>query len=172
MADYSSSDDEQKQKAAAVDSLVEKLEEFCSSDELSLNALRDKIRSIPVDALQNSYFFHDACNNARVSLEIVEFLLENFPGAARATVQYGDDNVGATVAYPLHLACYNLQCPSSVIALLLKRNPSAISHLCIVEDGVPSGEYDGNYVMGLPLHYYLGRKSNIDIGIVRVLVDA
>ena len=169
-------EEEEDQSADSLEKL-EKLEEICETDLLSLEALRNIISSIPsADAIQNSYFFHDACNNAKVSLEIIEFLLETFPGAADATVQYGDDADGATVAYPLHLACRNEKCPNSVIELLMKKNTYALGHMCLVYNGVPSGGLYyvrgvPGYVEGTPLHYYLSRKSNIDIDVVRMLVE-
>ena len=163
---------EDEEDQSADDSLSDELEEleaFCNCELLSVEALQGKICSIPPDAIHESSFFHDACENSTVSLEVVNYLLEKFPGAAGAsTCEYCPN--GETVAYPLHLACYNKNCPRSVIALLMKKNTYALGHLCIVHDGVPSSGFDD--VQGVPLHYYLARESNIDIDVVRMLVEA
>lgn len=123
-------------------------------------------------AIQNSSFLHRACLDKRVTLEVIEYLVDVFPEAAEIlTDEFCPKK--ETNAYPLHLACYNENCPSSVIELLVKKNPEALSHLCIVEVGVRGEGDDGEeYVEGLPLHYYLSRESNRDFATVKLLVDA
>lgn len=150
---------------------MEELENFCESDELTLERLQERIRSIPPDALkQYETFLHDICMNTRVSLEIVEFILGVFPGStSMGTALF--DRFGNTLAYPLHLACTNPECPNSVIELLVKKYEAALSHLCIVGGGAGGGVYD-EYAEGTPLHYYFVRKSNIEINTVKMLVEA
>ena len=84
----------------------------------------------------------------------------------------------------MHLACYNSECPNSVVKLLVEKAqrskgdrdfPPALEHLSVIHEGrhvkgVPCGDYDGSDVQGLPLHYYLSRKENIDINIVKLLL--
>jgi len=157
----------------SIESLVRELEKFCESDALSLDALREKINQITPSsgAIQSSSFLHRACMNMRVTLEIVAFILDAFPelGCVR-TIFFCPD--GETTAYPLHLACCNKSCPASAIELLMKRNPSALSHLCIIDEGVKVCVYYDEYVEGLPLHYYLMRESNIDLSTIKMLVEA
>ena len=141
------------------------LEELCASKNLSLDALRGlKICEqipCPHEGIKKSSFFHDACANAKVTLEVVEFLLALYPAAANFCIgeysdrwEYGPLEADAKGAYPLHLACFNSSCPGSVVELLVKQNPSALRHLC-------QWEYDE--AVNLPLHCFLARSSNIDI---------
>ena len=142
---------------------------FIYEGELSLDIVREKINLLPSAAMHFAYehnmpIFHCACGNMSVSLEIIECVLTAFPSAVYC--QYGGSE-----AFPLHVACYNYNCPSEVITLLVKKNPDALCHFSLVGDGVniESYEYDG-YIKGLPLHYYLARKSNMDIDTVKMLV--
>lgn len=75
--------------------------------------------------------------------------------------------VGSNAAFALHCACYNKHCPSSVIELLLKEYASPITLVSRVKS-----ELHKWGVIGLPLHHYLSRTSNIDIDIVKMLVEA
>lgn len=164
-----------------IESLVKELEDFCGSSALSLDGLLkivEKISPIHLSsgAVLRSSFLQQACLNKNVALEMVQFLLDAFPGAASITAtatahtyEYESDDF---TSYSLHCACYNDSCPSAVIELLMKSNPSAIGHMCLVGDGVDCGGYEETWVEGLPLHYYLGRESNIDINTVKMLVHA
>ena len=71
-----------------VGSLVRKLEKFCASDELSFHGVLEHVNRIlttcEVDKLPTLDFFHMVCNNEKVTLEIVEYLLEVFPDAAHS----------------------------------------------------------------------------------------
>lgn len=150
--------------------------------------------------ITNWNFIHEVCGNKLVTLEIVQHLLEVFPDAAskfctnrlRIIRDYIADPDDASekqgCAYPLHIACFNNDCPSSVIELLVGKNAEALRHRC--NFGLPSPDdpsetawYDG----GLPLHCYLSRmsrdikedkvvwgqnKSNIDLAVVEMLVNA
>jgi len=80
-------------------------------------------------------------------------------------------------AYPLHLACWNVDCPNEVIQLLLERlGDSAaeqLTHMCYTKfdyGGTDIGE--GNSFGGLPLHFYLSRISNVDLNTVKELVSS
>lgn len=85
------------------------------------------------------------------------------------------------LAYPIHLACSNenADCPDFVITALIKEAPLALRKLAIIEDGLnnlgPDYEETGlgrANIAGTPLHYYLERKSNINLAIVKELITA
>ena len=97
----------------------------------------------------------------------VECILDSFPGLASWKTDKYDSNERNTTVYALHCACYNEHCPSSVIIRLYKEYTAAIDCLSIIFNGV----HDWG-ATGLPLHYYLARTSNIDIDIVKMLVEA
>jgi len=65
--------------------------------------------------------------------------------------------------YPLHLACQNKDCPSSVIKLLVKKDASILEKR--VNDDVSDSKL-------FPLHYYILRQSNYDYGIMEYLVKS
>ena len=103
-------------EARSVEALVKQLEDyFCGSDELSIDALRYQVGLIPPNAtaVQNSSFLHEACRNEKVTLPIIEFLLDAFPGAASVgstlfcskdyLVNYAHEQWATS--YPLHLEC-------------------------------------------------------------------
>ena len=152
---------------------MEELDGFCLTDDLSLTALREKISQLSIgDVTQETYnenpFLHSICINENVTLEIVEYILDSFPGvASRQTNQVTVDDNSTTNVYALHCACYNKHCPSSIIELLLEEFRAAAELLSNVIDGL----YDLN-IKGLPLHYYFARDSNVDIDTVKLLVEA
>jgi len=143
------------------------LNNLCASEDLSISALRDKINFIGTfigtstieKACNEEYpylyrFFHLACLNKCITTEIISYLLTLFPKAAMSKICAGDDNI---LTYPLHRACYNENCSSSLIELLLKNFRGAIDYT------IPRGA---------PLHIYLNRKTNIDIDMIKKLVEA
>ena len=133
---------------------------------------RDEDEVLDESMLNDPSFLHRACLERTVALSRIERLLEARPDAA-SSLSDAYCPKGETRAYPLHLACYNEGCPSSVIELLVRKNPEALGHLCIVEVGVRGDEvYGDEYAEGLPLHYYLSRESNRDLKTVRMLVEA
>eukprot|EP00579_Thalassiosira_antarctica_P014860 CAMPEP_0201950948 /NCGR_PEP_ID=MMETSP0903-20130614/56751_1 /ASSEMBLY_ACC=CAM_ASM_000552 /TAXON_ID=420261 /ORGANISM="Thalassiosira antarctica, Strain CCMP982" /LENGTH=675 /DNA_ID=CAMNT_0048494205 /DNA_START=1 /DNA_END=2027 /DNA_ORIENTATION=+ len=151
----------------SIDQLVGQLEDFCGSESLSLKGLQEKISRIPPNsnAIQSSSFFHQACSNKNITVEIIQLLLSKYPEVTNIGSDFCSES-GST-AYPLHFACYSSDCPSAVIELLLKENPSAVSHFCYFYEGVNHTNAEG-----LPMHYYLSRASNIDLGVVKLLVTA
>ena len=105
---------------------LQQLENFCLSDALTLDSLQKEIGRV-FRALQNrtdAPFLHLICMNKRVTLEIVQYMLHNFPGAIKDDIstisptrqkeQELDD------ALPLHIACYNEDCPDEVIKFLME----------------------------------------------------
>ena len=153
---------------------VKALEQYCASDSLSLPGLQKHVKQNVPDAsmLNQSSCLHLACRNKSISLDIVRFLLELCPDAARQPSRlfhprrcYPPDEI-ITTTFPLHLACLNSHCPPSVIILLVTTNLSAVRHECI---GMYGYVY---YCRALPLHHYLSRGSNIDISTIELLVAA
>ena len=48
-------------------------------------------------------------------------------------------------------------------------NPTALRHLCLLGKGINDNTW--GYSRGLPLHYYLSRRSNVDLKGVKILVS-
>ena len=159
------------------------LEDLCTSDKLSIDALQNKLNRYKswiinnADQLHNSVLFHQACMNKNITLEIIQELLVYFPNAVETLGTYSSlgivDNDELSEAYPLHFCTYNENCPSDVIQLLIEKYLAALQETCIVNYGVRfSGDEDEEELCaGLPLHYYLSRK-NVDINMVQMMVNA
>jgi len=58
---------------------LDEFEEFCSSDDLSLDELKRLTKDISLDDLRDSSFLHRVCMNEKVTLEIVKYLLHLYP---------------------------------------------------------------------------------------------
>ena len=79
-------------------------------------------------------------------------------------------------AFPLHLACYNKDCPNEVIQFLLERNNITNTKQLILEricymnfdwGNTDVHLVDDNEYGGTPLLFYLSRTSNVDLNIVK-----
>jgi len=114
-------------------------------------------------------------------MEIIEHLLDLYPSAIYIKKDIPDAKVKS--AYPLHLACFNEECPNEVIQFLLKRlrrfdcyvsldQLTHISHMDYDWGGTGIDIMDSDEYGGTPLHYYLSRTSNVNVGIVKELVSA
>ncbi len=101
--------------------LVTELDEFCNSEFLSEDGLREIFERHEVTP-NNEYagdFFFWACNNERVTEGIFRLLLEYFPAAARDT-----DEDGWT---PLHVACvFNKSTTIGIVQLLIDAAPDSV----------------------------------------------
>jgi hypothetical protein len=136
---------------------------------LTLDRLREGIEQFPEIDIGRKLFKHDALhryignvapmppeggrrNNEEwpagtYDLELVKYLIELAPdalnkvddGKSYITYEFGKG------ALPLHLACINADCPTSIIHLLLEKNPSAINRV-----------WHPNFFT-MPLHCYLAR---------------
>lgn len=150
-------------------------ENFCQSDDLSIDELRRMTEDMPIDylfSLEGRPFLNRVCMNKNVTLEIVEHLL-NLPQAINTCIEYGNDALDDPLPNPLHLACLNEDCPKEVIQLLIRKGHQHLRKMCLMYftnkwnntdidcDGPPGG---------LPIHYYLTRSSNVDLNIVKELV--
>jgi len=114
--------------------LIEALFYLCISDELSITTLKETINRPGLSPVFNGnnydhlydpektlFIVHHACNNENVTLEIIEFLLNNniksFPNAT--DFANPNDDTSITETYPLHIACSNEDCPNDVIRFLV-----------------------------------------------------
>ena len=126
--------DDQSDSAHLIDIhiLVETFEWYCHGDyswqdfefaePLSVEGLQVLSDGIPPDALLDSPFFHDACSNEGVTLEIIRWLHDKFgQGAARSTNDFEDWS-------PLHYACKNKRMDPEIVRLLLVWWPESVNH--------------------------------------------
>ena len=151
-------------------------EQLCESDALSINSLQKIIELdiIENDDLEGSSFFHKACWNKNITMDIVKNILQLYPMACDGTTDEFciiNTLVHRTSAYPLHLACLNSHCHSTIVLEILEKNPDAIYHQCVIGREIQTGDYDHSTVEGLPLHFYLSRTSNVDLSLVKLLVE-
>lgn len=155
-----------------------KLLDICNSDELTLDALQERINSLEPSTIHDARrekslhlytFFHRACLNKRITADIMSYLLEIFPEATSTFEESPSIHPRQPThkAYPLHLACYHQFCPGSVIQLLIKEDPELAKVKGRVHD-------ESNIIAPsqLPVYYYLSRNNNVDIGTVKVFVNA
>jgi len=169
---------------------LEELEDFCESVELcSLACLQRLMKEITnaakrsksikrdyAELIEYEYrpFFHKACKNGDVNLEVIQCMLDEWPWIAELETEHFCPNA-ETESFAIHMACCNELCPGSVIELLLKRGSvKSLRVASVVDEGIES-ELDGNcdtYIKGLPLHYYLAREENVEFDIVKTLVEA
>ena len=121
-------------------SLRSELHEFCKSDSLSEEGLRQIIERHECDDVGNYKFFLEAICNERVTDGIIRCLLEYFPDAA---------SLRHTGWSPLCLACNRDMTPNiaNIIRLLVDAAP----------DSVGSADNYGDF----PLHF-LCRKDSLD----------
>ena len=157
------------------DELVE-LCDYCISDELTLSTLQVKVKSFvnkfPLHQIryQNFPLLHIVCLSKSVTLDIVEYMLAAFPGVVTTESEDDGESVDTYKKFPLHCACYNHHCPSSIISLLIERYPNALEHFA-QGDLFMIGDHE-DFAEGLPLHYYVARKANVDIDMIKMLIEA
>ena len=114
------------------DDLVEELLDFCQSESLSEDGLRDIIErydydwnNIHVD--RNYEFFLEACRNERVTAGILRCLLEYFPDAINSTDEEGfRERHGMT---PLHIICFNRFATRGMVQLIVDASPESLSRV-------------------------------------------
>src|SRR6056300_1652927 len=104
--------------------LEEELTEFCRSDSLSLDGLCEIIEhgcTPNNDPNINNYeFFHEACDNEKVTEGILRCLLEYFPTDVRDDEEEGN--------LPLHLICHNKNVTLGMVQLLVDAFPDSLHH--------------------------------------------
>ena len=103
---------------------MQELEKLCSSNSLSIKALRHLTNTIPHDIIVKSddVLLHAVCENTNISKAIVEHLLRVCPSCV-SKPKRGDCDDGA---HPLHLAAANPNCPGSVIKLLVNKDSTLL----------------------------------------------
>ena len=163
---------------------LDELCDYCISDELTLSTLQVKVKSFVIKfplyeiRYQNFPLLHIACLSKSVTLDIVEYMLAAFPRVVKteseddSNYDVDGDSVDTYKKFPLHCACYNQYCPSSIVSLLIERYPNALEHFAPCEYLFIVGGKDDLIVEGLPLHYYVARETNVDIDIVKMLFEA
>ena len=193
---------------------IDEFEDFCSSDDLSLDGLRKMVNDASRDDLENSLmclqdteykhkrpirplklqslhksnFLHRVCMNENVTLEMMAYLLDvnlldTNPFAAHTGGKCLDIpdlkliymnkryNTYIESAYPIHLVCYNKECPNEVIDQLLQIREcrNQLTQICHMDFNWGNTDLDCYHYGGTPLHYYLSRTSNVDLDIVKQL---
>eukprot|EP00984_Skeletonema_dohrnii_P035851 scaffold36127_cov167-Skeletonema_dohrnii-CCMP3373.AAC.1 len=129
----------------------ELLAQFCESESLSEDGLRQIFERHKYPHVNNYSFFLRACINKRVNEGIIQCLLEYVPAAASANF------LGQT---PLHFVCDNENVTLNIIQLLIDAAP----------DSVRSADEDGD----TPLHN-LCRNDELDesaaLAILKLLIE-
>ena len=104
--------------------LKQELFQFCRSELLSEGGLYQIIQRqglMPTNDFGIYDFFFVACRNERVTEEIIQCLLEYFPGAARAVANRRNKR-----KTPLHCACFNKNVTEGIIQLLIDAAPDSV----------------------------------------------
>eukprot|EP00956_Cyclotella_meneghiniana_P030800 scaffold78695_cov23-Cyclotella_meneghiniana.AAC.1 len=141
---------------------IKNFERYCSSEDLSIDGIKWALGYfVSHDRLHESNFLHKVCMNPKVTLEIVEYLVELFPEMVGTERDIDIDERTFKGAYLSHIACRNEHCPNSVVKFLMEGNNDVLTCICSMEN-----DYEG-----LPLHYYLSRHQNVDIEIVKYMVE-
>ena len=138
---------------------------------ISFSALLEKLNDLPRSAIIESSFVHQAVLSMteNTSLDFMDHLIRDFPDeVSRSTDLFCPYKGRTTRSYLLHLACHNNHCPNSVVQSLIKLSPDTVlRHFCGMRK-----LYRTVFVKGSPLLHYLSREENIDIDMVKLLVEA
>ncbi|KAK1734535.1 ankyrin repeat domain-containing protein [Skeletonema marinoi] len=128
--------------------LSKELRSYCQSESLSEEGLREMIERHPNNNHVGDYeFFLEACYNERVTVGIIQYLLEYFPVAISDADEDGH--------LPLHLACQNPNVTPEIIQLLVDAAP----------DSLRSVTNNGH----VPLHYFCDSKDEDDRKAMQIL---
>jgi ankyrin repeat protein len=104
------------------DALVQELIDFCRSEVLSEDGLREIIEKYGCapnnHRVENYDFFIVACRNELVTEGILRYLLEYFSSAASATTSRGET--------PLHMICNNKNATRGMVQLLIDAFPGSL----------------------------------------------
>jgi len=161
-------DDSGSSLGSTIEGILEQLEDFCASDDLSIEELRRMTEGISPDVLAYTFALHHVCVNEKVTLEIVQYLLDLNPLPINSC---DETEEGEAAPYPLHLACYNENCPNEVVQLLITKSAEYqhLKEMCYMNDDWANTNIDSDLFGGTPIHYYLSRTSNVDLDIVKQL---
>ena len=103
--------------------LIKDVERLCSSDQLALAPLKEKIKIISTlsspysSPMLHSRMLFNACGNKNITVEIMECILE----VCDVNRSYFNSELNTTLK-PVCMACTNKDCPTSVIELLIETN--------------------------------------------------
>ena len=176
--DYES--DKSEAIAEEILSPMKELDRLCrkpgyqESDRLSIDELKKLQHTIPkslegetLRAYHKHPFFHNLCMNKNVTLEMVQLILGICPDLVKQGTVLRRD-----VAYPLHCACQNGDCPDSVVKLILDGYQEVLLHSCVIDNG-PRHALEVDYCEeGNPLMYYIARRKSVNLTTVKMLVDS
>ena len=70
---------------------------------------------------------------------------------------------------PLHCVCYNENVSSLIIKLIMEQFPDALLEFAPTD--LDSGVYSEDPTRGLPLHHYVAKRFNVDIDVVKLMVE-
>ena len=149
-----SESDNRIQLATAVE---DELFEYCQSDSLSEEVLRDKIELYGLESnndsqIRNYQFFIAVCLNEKFTEAMIQCILEYFPDAVSATHENG--------CSPLHLACKNKSATLNIIRLLIDAAP----------ESVRSVNNDGD----MPLHWLCDHRGENEVmarAVLKLLIE-
>ena len=117
------------------------LSSYCHSESLSEEGLRAIIERNGLTPnshhVKDYHFFIAACQNSRVTEGIIQYLLEHFPAAIRATNNNGSP--------PLHCACINPNVTLNIIKLIINADPASVRRV--------------NNYGNMPLHVICGNRK-------------
>lgn len=143
-------------------------------------------KSIPPSAVDSSPFLLLACAKVGIGDEAVINHLVNFAPQSisfSSLALYPNDGrrTSKTEAYPIHAACMNDNFPDSALRMLIEKyqscNSSALQHCCLLDAGYMSvmNLYNVKAIQttqGYPIHHYLSRKKNVNLDMVKLLVES
>lgn len=139
--------------------LLEELTEFCRSDSLSEDGLREIMerhgRAPNNDPSIDYEFFHRACRNERVTEGILRYLIEHFPNAVRA--------IGGIGQLPIH----------SLFRERDNMNNVTLGMVQLLIDAFPDSVRHENIHGCMPLHYLCRNgdlNEEIGLEILKLLV--
>jgi ankyrin repeat protein len=118
--------DRENNSNQSLDALLKELTEFCRSDSLSEDGLREIIERHGCvlknnDPINNYDLFHSACCNERLTEGILRYLLEYFPNTV--------SHAGTRGRLPLHvIICYNKNVTLGMVQLLIDAYPDSLHH--------------------------------------------
>jgi ankyrin repeat protein len=121
--------DRENNSNQSLDALLRELTEFCRSDSLSEDGLREIIErhgcalknNDPNPNINNYDLLHWACGNEKVTEGIIRCLLEYFPNAVR--------HAGVRGRLPLHhIICWNKNVTLGMVQLLIDAYPDSLHH--------------------------------------------
>ena len=180
---------------------VRVLEQYCTSDDISLVGLRQKLNQITQPtALACSHFLHELCLNKNVTHDMVQLVLDNILYAAHYVsnryhgLSYNDEDVDryeeeqkeAEEKSPSSESPRKRKCSSDRtfpihLAASNVHSPNSVVELLAKNNPSAIGHLSkltvGHNKEGIgslestPLHCYLSRKSNLQLDTVKLLVE-